>query len=550
MIQDIEPGLNRYFSWLLVLGIALNIPGLWLDIIEPDGALYATIAKHMVQHKDWINLWGDGHDWLDKPHFPFWMAALSYKIFGITGFAYKFPAFLFWLAGLYYTFLTARDLFNQSVAKIAVLISAVALHSTLANFDVRAEPYLTTCIVAAVWHMLCVYRKQNWIHIIAAAFFAACAVMTKGIFVLITIGGGWVLFWLFTAQWKQFVNFRWWLMLLLCFIFILPELYSLYAQFDLHPEKLVFGKTNVSGLKFFFWDSQFGRFFNTGPIKGSGNVTFFMHTTLWAFLPWSIGLVAGIGYLIRFDSNRNSLRWIIYGSTLLTFILFSLSRFQLPHYIVILFPYFSIITAYFLYQKAKHVKLGILAKIQQGLVFLIGVAVIAISHFAGLQNGWLIIGITVLLVVIANVIRTKNPLQRILFSGYATAAIMYVFLFSFFYPFLLQYQSGRYAAKTIWSTNPKLPVAAYKSFSYSLEFYAPGDVQLTHTAEQLEAFMAQKPCYVYTSPELADSLLKSGLAARVLTEPDYFRITKLKGKFLNPQTRSSMVEKRSLLYIH
>lgn len=548
-MQDIEPGLNRYFSWLLVIGIALNVPGLWLDIIEPDGALYATIAKHMVQHNDWINLWGDGHDWLDKPHFPFWMAAFSYKIFGITSFAYKLPAFLFWLAGLYYTFLTARDLFNQSVAKIAVLISAVALHSTLANFDVRAEPYLTTCIVPAVWHMLCVYRKQHWLHIVAAAFFAACAVMTKGIFVLITIGGGWVLFWLFTAQWKQFVNFRWWLMLLLCFIFILPELYSLYAQFDLHPEKVVFGKTNVSGLKFFFWDSQFGRFFNTGPIKGSGNVTFFMHTTLWAFLPWSIAFVAGIGYLIQFDTNRNPLRWTIYGSTLLTFILFSLSRFQLPHYIVILFPYFAIITAYFLYQQAKHAKLGILGRIQQGLVFLVAAAVIGISYFTGLKNAWLIIGITVVLVVIANVIRTKNPLQRILFSGYATAAIMYIFLFFFFYPFLLQYQSGRYAAKTIWLTNPQLPVTAYKSFSYSLEFYTPGDVKLTHTSEQLNAFMAQKPCYVYTSPELADSLLNSGLTARVLSEPEYFRITKLKGKFLNPLTRSSIVEKRALLYI-
>ncbi|MCE7064207.1 glycosyltransferase family 39 protein [Dyadobacter sp. CY326] len=548
-MHDVEPGLKRYFLWLLFVGIALNVPGLWLEIIEPDGALYATIAKHMVLHNDWINLWGDGHDWLDKPHFPFWMAAISYKIFGITSFAYKFPAFLFWLSGLFYTFLTARDLFNVSVARISVLISAVALHSTLANFDVRAEPYLTTCIVAAVWHMLCVYQHKHWLHIAAAAFFAACAIMTKGIFVLLTIGGGWVLFWIFTSQWRQFFNYRWWLMLLLCFIFILPELYSLYAQFDLHPEKIVFGKTGVSGLKFFFWDSQFGRFFNTGPIKGSGNVTFFMHTTLWAFLPWSIGLVAGIVYLIRFDTNRNPIRWIIYGSTLLTFLLFSLSRFQLPHYIVILFPYFSIITGYFLFQQAENVKLGVLARIQQVLVFLFALLVVGLAYFAGLPNAWAVIGFAVLFVIEANIISYQNPLQRILYSGYASAAVMYVFLFSFFYPFLLRYQSGRYAAKTIWSTNADAPVTAFKSFSYSLEFYAPGDVQLTHTSEQLKAFLAKKPCFIYTTPDLADSLVKSGLSAKVLTEPEYFRITRLKGKFLNPATRSSVVEHRSLLYV-
>ncbi|MCE7071191.1 glycosyltransferase family 39 protein [Dyadobacter sp. CY327] len=548
-MHDVERALQRYFPWLLIIGIALNVPGLWLEIIEPDGALYATIAKHMVQHNDWINLWGDGHDWLDKPHFPFWMAAISYKLFGITSFAYKFPAFLFWLLGLYYTFLTGRDLFNVTVARISVLISAVALHSTLANFDVRAEPYLTTCIIAAVWHMLCVYQKKSGIHIVAAAFFAACAIMTKGIFVLLTIGGGWVLFWVFTSQWREFLNYRWWAMLILCFVFITPELYSLYAQFDLHPEKVVFGKTGVSGLKFFFWDSQFGRFFNTGPIKGSGNVTFFMHTTLWAFLPWSVGLVSAIVYLIRFDTNRMPLRWIIYGSTLLTFILFSLSRFQLPHYIVILFPYFSIITGYFLYQKAGHIKLSILAKVQQVLVFLVAIAVIGLLYWTGLKNEWLATGLTCFIVAVVNIIRFENPLQRILYNGYAMAAIIYIFLFLFFYPFLLQYQSGRSAARAIWANNPELPVAAYKSFSYSLEFYAPADVRLVRTSQDLDVFLAKKPCYIYTSPELADSLLNAGMKADILAAPEYFRITKLKGKFLNKDTRSSAVEKRSLLYV-
>ncbi|HWV29848.1 MAG TPA: hypothetical protein VN038_09360 [Dyadobacter sp.] len=71
MMNIRDPFLNRYFPWLLLAGILLNLPGLWLDIIEPDGALYATIAKHIVLHNDWLNLYGDGHDWLDKPHFPF-----------------------------------------------------------------------------------------------------------------------------------------------------------------------------------------------------------------------------------------------------------------------------------------------------------------------------------------------------------------------------------------------------------------------------------------------------------------------------------------------
>jgi 4-amino-4-deoxy-L-arabinose transferase-like glycosyltransferase len=544
-----DPFLKRYFPWLLLIGIALNVPGLFLDIIEPDGALYATIAKHIVLHSDWINLFGDGHDWLDKPHFPFWMAAISYKILGINGFAYKLPAFLFFLIGLRYTYLLGRDLYNADVARIAVLISAIALHSTLANFDVRAEPYLTTCIIAAIWHMLLVYRKQHGWHIVAAAFFAACAIMTKGIFVLLTISGGWAIFWLITGQFRELFNWRWWLMLAVCFFFIVPELYSLYVQFDLHPDKVVFGKTNVSGIRFFFWDSQFGRFFNTGPIKGKGSLTFFLHTTLWAFLPWSVSLIAGIFYLIRSDKDRQPVRWIVYGSALLTFILFSLSRFQLPHYLVILFPHFALISAYYLHQIAGSPKLRIFVYMQSGILVLTFVLIVGLLYMTGIQNAMaaaLICGITMLA---SFFIPAKNPLQQLLYKAYAMGAITYLFLFLFFYPFLLQYQSGRQAAKVIPEEHAHIPAAEYASFSYSFEFYAPGDVVLIKNQKELQRYLETAPCYLYTTPAVTDSLLRAGVPAELRATPLHFHVTRLKGSFLNQKSRPEVLEPRNLLFI-
>jgi len=534
----------------MVVGILLNVPGLWLDIMEPDGALYATIAKHIVQHNDWINLYGDGHDWLDKPHFPFWMAAISYKILGIHGFAYKLPAFIFWLISLVYTYLTARDLFNSSVARVSVLLYTVALHSTLANFDVRAEPYLTACIVAAVWHMLCVYNNKHWIHIVAAAVFAGCAIMTKGIFVLITIGGGWVIFWTITKQWNQFVNYRWWLFSVLTFLCILPELYCLYVQFDLHPEKVVFGRTNVSGLQFFFWDSQFGRFFNTGPIKGKGDITFFLHTTLWAFLPWSAGLIAGVVYLIRYDKKHEPIRWIIYGSCIITFLLFSFSRFQLPHYIVIEFPYFSIITGYFLYEKSKDALLSRFVVIQSVLLYLLSAAVLWLLYLTRIENAVMGAVVTVIIAASAAVVKFKTPLFQIIFKGYALAIILYIFLFHFFYPFLLQYQSGREAAKVIHLRNDDIPVASYESFSYSLEFYSPGSVSLLKSGDQLNTFIQNDPCFLYTTASVGDSLIKAGLNAEIVATPENFHITRLKFGFLDHKKRSTKLETRYLLYIN
>src|SRR5664279_4587409 len=94
--------LSKWFYWLLAVGIITNASGLLLPVMEPDGCLYAMISKTMVLSGDYINLKVEGKDWLDKPHFPFWMVALSFKLFGIYGFTYKLPAFIFWLIGARY----------------------------------------------------------------------------------------------------------------------------------------------------------------------------------------------------------------------------------------------------------------------------------------------------------------------------------------------------------------------------------------------------------------------------------------------------------------
>src|SRR6476646_7589772 len=110
---------EKFFPYFLLAGILLNANGLLLDVLEPDGALYATISKHIALTGDWVNLFGDGHDWLDKPHFPFWVSALSFKTFGITAFAYKLPAFICWLVGIWFTYRLTVALYDKLIAKVA-----------------------------------------------------------------------------------------------------------------------------------------------------------------------------------------------------------------------------------------------------------------------------------------------------------------------------------------------------------------------------------------------------------------------------------------------
>src|ERR1700743_1691036 len=188
-----EAWLQKWFIPLLIPAILVNAGGLFIPILEPDGSLYATIAKTIARTGVFVNLYVDGHAWLDKPHFPFWMAALSFRLLGVNAFAYKFPALVFWAAGAAYTWPLSLSLYGKAVAQLSTLIYMSAAHLVISNNDVRAEPYLTGLIIGSVYHFYRASRKRPGKHLIFGSLLAALALMTKGPFVLITISAGFIL---------------------------------------------------------------------------------------------------------------------------------------------------------------------------------------------------------------------------------------------------------------------------------------------------------------------------------------------------------------------
>lgn len=530
------------YKILITLVALVSVLALFGGVMEPDSALYASIAKNMVLRNDWVNIYVRGADWLDKPHLTFWLAAASFKIFGITAFAYKLPSFLSGLLGAWYLYKLAKDIYNKKTGWISALIFLSSLHILISTFDVRAEVYITTFTLAAIYHYYKAHQGSFW-HIVVGSFFAACAIIIKGIFVLIPVFGGFIIYWLLTRQWKQLLKPKWWIAMVLIFIFIIPELYTLYIQFDLHPEKVVFGKTSVSGLKFFFWDSQFGRFFNNGPIKGKGDVSFFLHTTLWAFLPWSILFYTAVIHLFK-KKNRVNLpaeSIMIWTSAAITFLLFSLSKFQLPHYILIILPQFSIITALYI-QKLEGKSLKVFFTIQNVLIVLIVLILSAIAVFFGFTNNYIAIAVLIILLAVSVVIfkglKTENLLAR---SAMISVGLM-IFLSVFFYPSVLKYESGMEAGNWLKENYPeaKASVLMYPD-AYSFDFYANGEPKYFWSYEELNKSKNEKNLVIYT-PESELAKLKKEYGAEVLKSFEYYHITKLIPKFINAKTRPQLLE--------
>lgn len=545
--MQIQNKISKHFTLLVLIGVAANALGLFNEIMEPDGALYASIAKYIAKNNDWINLYGYGTDWLDKPHFPFWAAALSYKVFGFTAFAYKLPSFICFLLGCYYIFNLTKKIYCTQTAQLATIIYITSLHIILSNYDVRAEGYLTAFIIAAIYHLYNA-QKSNWFtNILFASLFTALAIMTKGIFVFISIGSGFVIYWILSKQYKQFINLKWYLYVLLSLVFIFPELYSLYQQFDVHPEKIVFGKTNVSGLKFFFWDSQFGRFFNTGPIQGSGDITFFVHTTLWAFLPWAFYLIYAIVNGIKnIKNNKTNEAVIIYSSALCSFILFSVSKFQLPHYIVIIFPLLAIIVArYLMYNAQKFIKL---LQYTQHIVFIVLFVLITLLSFVfKLDNAILCCSILTIVALIYFIKLKEKTLFNIVVKGVIFGTMLSVFLNLFFYPQLMQYQAGMMAGKWQQKNAANEMIPMFRCNEFSFEFY--GNTQMKRENYVAELLANKQKSKVFIPVKEIENINKDSFAIKHFKTFQYFHITELTPKFLNHKTRYEALDSFAIVEI-
>lgn len=538
-----SPYLTDAWSFgLTIIGIIVNASGLLLPILEPDGALYATIAKNMALSGDYVNLMVEGNDWLDKPHFPFWITAFSFKIFGINSFAYKFPGLIFWLAGAYYTYAFARKLYNKPVAQWAVLIYLSIEHLILSNNDVRAEPFLTGLMIGAAYYYYLAYRSNKWKHYIAGSLLLAFAIMTKGIFIACMVMAGFVIEWTIKKEWKQFLNYRWWLSMVMVLFFTMPELISLYLQFDQHPEKLVFGQHHVSGIRFFFWDSQFGRFFNTGPIKGSGSKLFYVHTLLWAFLPWSFILFIQIGSTIKNYRSAISAtgQYICSGIALAGFLVFSLSRFQLPHYLNILYPFFAIVVAAWLYHLNNKALLKTITYSQNTLYYLLFAACITLTFVVDLPYKIPVIVILAVLTFAMMRIFPGNVLQHHLARSFGVIMVVNLFLNALFYPALFQYQSGNAAAAFLnKQQQPAVYMFSNVSSEYAFQFYYNGYIHKIDTRD-LDAM--QHDIIVYTSQVKADSLQQMGYTVGIIEQFPHFHISQLTGKFLHHKTREKAID--------
>lgn len=549
---------SQTYIFLAAIAVVYGISGL-VDVMDIDAAQYASIAREMLETGEYLQVKNRYVDYLDKPPLLFWLSALSFHVLGISEFAFKLPSLLFALLGIYSTYRLGKLLYSESTG----LLSAVIFASTQAMFlitnDVRTDTMLTGAIIFSIWNIVAYDRNGKWSSLVAAAIGVALGMLAKGPIGIMAPALAFGAHVVFKRQWASIFRWQWLVVIAVVALLISPMLWGLYQQFDMHPEK------GVSGIRFYLWDQSFGRLTGDNPFINSQTTPppkapfFFVHTVLWAFLPWTILFLFAFWdraeHLVRsrFIMGPKD-EAITTGGFLLVFIGMSLSAYKLPHYIFIVFPLAAIITADFAQRmlmephKSRLPHLLSIAQLVLSVVMCIAIIVLCSISFP-MHNIllWMLMLAMVLMCVVF--FKIGSQLSKLITVPLLTIISANLVLSAHVYPELLAYQSTNSVGRLMTEKQvPEDHFVSYRIGGHSLDFYAQRSVPWISVADDVAARVRQHDTWVFTDEAGMADLAAHGMKADSIASFEDFRITMLSFKFLIPEQRHEVVRARYLLY--
>jgi 4-amino-4-deoxy-L-arabinose transferase-like glycosyltransferase len=544
----LEPPLlskNTYPLLFVLLGV-IYIIGLFVPLMDNDSAHHANIALRMYLTGDYVNLIDNGKDYLDKPHLHFWLCAFSYKIFGVTTFAYKLPSFLFSIGGVCSVYRLGKILFNAETGKLSALIIASSFSFILANNDVRMDAILTASVAFASWQGIAFIENKKVINAIGLSLGLALGFSTKGHIAVFTPAIGLFFYILFKKDWKLFFNWKWIVVLISFAVFISPVVYCYYLQYNLHPEKIVNEKDNINGVKFILLDQSFDRFTGGMGSDAKNDYFFFLHSFFWAFAPWSFICYWALVERIKNIFKRKS-EWFSVYTILIMAVVVSVSGFKLPHYLNIVFPAASVLVASWL----------MLNKLREKIIFRVQVVVITallllctVINFwlFPLENYFLIPVIILLLAAVFHFLRTTG-IPFIPKAIYISIFSIFLFFFLFnsnYFPQLLSYQAGKELAEEKEKITGDSDIYFWKdNYSSSFNFYTSS---LRKQFDSLSLYNKKSIWLLFTEKDRED-ILRSGYRIVKQVESKDYEITTFNLRFYIPSTREASLTKMVLAEI-
>ena len=316
-----------------------------IGLVGPDEPRYAWIAREMHESGDWVTPRLYGQPWFEKPVLYYWGAALSFKLFGVSEAAARFPsAFAALLATLAMAWLAWRVYDAWAARWLLLLLPTTVGMIGFSHAAVTDMPFAATLTVALVFAAIILGLTHNpqspstqrtpWLALIFFGFFLGLAMLAKGPAAIVLSGGGVLLWAAFTKGWRD--AFR-------CLHPLAIASFCLTAL----PWYILCSRRNPDFFRIFIIEHNFKRYL-TPEFQHIQPFWYYVPILLIAFVPWTLALLWSIasGLLRRgrkFQFSPTSLFLLSWAMFSLLF--FSISKSKLPGYILPAMPPIGLLLA-------------------------------------------------------------------------------------------------------------------------------------------------------------------------------------------------------------
>jgi 4-amino-4-deoxy-L-arabinose transferase-like glycosyltransferase len=562
---------NNQFWKLLVAIAGVYLTGTFVNVMDIDAAQYASISREMLETGRYLQVYEHGQDYLDKPPLLFWLSSLSMGVFGATNFGYKFPSLLFAFLAIYSTYRFAKVFYSETIARLAALVLASSQALFIMTNDVRTDTILMGCVAFTFWHLAEAFENNNWKSFLLGFIGIGLGLLAKGPVALLMPALAFSAHFIYKKQYKNFLRLEYLWGLVVIALILLPMCIGLYQQFDMYPEKVVNGKTGVSGLRFFFWVQSFGRITGENAWRNGVYFTYLFQTMFWSFAPWIlifiVAYLTNIVNIFKKDRFFETKELITLGGFTLGYISLAVSKYQLPHYIFVVYPLISVITARFIVEVLGEKLEGMLGKTAQ---ILSRPVVIMIKALRGVH--WFVISIlwllpflisiftfpfgefdfmfffnpSVIVMVVFFVLYLVSAFQykQLVLSSINTVVAINLFLNLSFYRNLLRYQESSEVGKKVRN----IPADQFFTYKYpnmsALHFYSRRIVQVKDDVAQVKT-----GDWLLLNETGLGELQEEGLNVKIIETGNTFSVTNLTPTFLNAETRPDVVGQYFLVQI-
>jgi 4-amino-4-deoxy-L-arabinose transferase-like glycosyltransferase len=309
-----------------------------IGLVGPDEPRYAWIARDMVESGDWVTPRLYGKPWFEKPVLYYWGAAISFKLFGVSEAAARFPsAFAALLATLAMAWLAWRVYGAWTARWLLLLLPTTVGMIGFSHAAATDMPFAATLTIAMVFAAVILgltrdqdtspARQRPWLALIFFGFFLGLATLAKGPAAIVLSGGGVLLWAAFTRRWRD--AFR-------CLHPVSIASFCLTAL----PWYILCSRRNPDFFRVFIIEHNFKRYL-TPEFQHIQPFWYYVPILLIAFAPWTLALVwsAFFGAFRVWPQRRPSdatllaLSWVLF-----CLVLFSISKSKLPGYILPAIP--------------------------------------------------------------------------------------------------------------------------------------------------------------------------------------------------------------------